>query len=214
MKENLTEIVFILDRSGSMSGLEKDTIGGYNSFLAKQQEVDGEARVTTVLFDDEYEVLHDGVELSKVVPITHKEYFARGNTALLDAVGKTIYAVGVRLSNTAEEERPGKVIFVITTDGEENSSRSFTYEKVREMITHQEKKYGWEFLFLGANIDAHKEAGILGIKASRSSSYVADAQGTGMLYAALANSVASIRTTGELAEGWNSNLGTSKKGKK
>lgn len=213
MKTNLTEIIFILDRSGSMGGLEKDTIGGYNSFLEAQRDVEGEAQVTTVLFDDQYEILHQGINIKDSKPITKKEYFARGSTALLDAIGKTIIDVGLRLSNTSESERPSKVIMVITTDGEENASSEFSYPKIHEMISHQQDKYNWEFMFLGANIDAAKEAESLGIKASRTANYVADSAGTDVMYCALASSVASFRNTGEVEKNWNEtiNKNTSKR---
>ena len=200
MKKDLAEIIFILDRSGSMSGIESDTIEGYNSFLAAQRKVEGEAQVTTVLFDDKYELLHDGVNIKDVKPITEKEYFALGSTALLDAIGKTIINVGIRLNNTHESERPAKVIFVITTDGQENASREFSYKKIKEMISEQQYKYSWEFIFLGANNDAVKEAESLGIKASRASNYVADSHGTDIMYCTLAENVASYRKTGELGE--------------
>lgn len=162
MNRDLTEIIFLLDRSGSMAGLETDTIGGFNAFIEKQRQLEGETIVTAVLFDDRYEILWNGIDANKAI-LTDKEYYVRGSTALLDAVGKTILDVGYRLSKTSEETRPGKVIFVITTDGLENSSREFSYEKVKELIKHQQEKYNWEFIFLGANIDAAKEAGNIGI---------------------------------------------------
>jgi len=182
MRKDLAEIIFILDRSGSMSGLEDDTIGGYNSFLKKQQKVEGEANVTTVLFDTEYEVLHDCVDLKKIKPITDKEYFVRGGTALLDAVGKSITSVGQRINKTSEDKKPAKVIFVITTDGMENSSREYDYKKIKEMITHQQKKYSWEFLFLGANMDAVKEGANFGISEDRAFNYKASPEGVNAMY--------------------------------
>ena len=185
MKKNLTEMVFILDRSGSMCYLVDDTIGGFNSMIENQKKEDGEAYVTTVLFDDKYELLHDHIDIQEITPITSKEYFARGCTALLDAVGKTINAIGNRLSDTPEEERPEKVIFVITTDGMENASREFTKKSVKEMIEHQQSKYSWTFVFLGANMDAVDEAASLGINASHAHSYTASAQGTSSLYSAV-----------------------------
>jgi uncharacterized protein YegL len=200
MKKDLAEIIFILDRSGSMSGLESDTIGGYNSFLGAQKKVEGEAQVTTVLFDDKYELLHDGVDIKNVKPISEKEYFARGSTALLDAIGKTIINVGIRLTSTPEDERPSKVIFVITTDGQENASHEFNYKKIHEMISEQQDKYSWEFIFLGANIDAAKEAESLGIRSSRAANYVADSIGTDVMYCTIAQNIASFRQTGELGE--------------
>ena len=206
MKSDLTEIVFILDRSGSMSGLESDTIGGYNSFLKAQREIEGEAKVTTVLFDDEYIKLHDRVDVNDVKPITEKEYFARGTTALLDAMGKTIVDIGVKLRDIPEEERPSKVIFVTITDGHENASKEFTYKKINEMISHQQSKYSWEFIFLGANIDAVKEAENLGIKASMAASYISDEQGTGIVYSSLAENVVSFRSKGKIRENWSENI--------
>lgn len=161
MNRNLTEIIFLLDRSGSMAGLEKDTIGGFNS-LVKKQSQEGETLLTVILFDDDYEVLWNGMN-AKNIRLTEREYFVRGSTAMLDAVGRTILDVGNRLSQTFEEQRPGKVLFVITTDGMENSSCEFTYEKVKELIQYQKEKYNWEFIFLGANIDSIKEARDIGI---------------------------------------------------
>jgi hypothetical protein len=180
MNQNLTEIVFILDRSGSMAGLENDTIGGFNGFVKKQAEA-GQTSLTTVLFDDKYEILHNGIDAGKAV-LTDREYFTRGSTALLDAVGRTINDVGKRLNETPEDLRPGKVIFVITTDGLENSSREFGYDEVKRMITHQGEKYGWEFIFMGANIDAAKEGGKIGIGADRSLNFVASSDGMHKMY--------------------------------
>ncbi|MDF2607126.1 MAG: hypothetical protein K0S34_1321 [Bacillales bacterium] len=173
MNKNLTEIVFLLDRSGSMSGLESDTIGGFNGFIEKQSKLEGETKVTAILFDDQYEVLWNGIEASKV-GLTEEEYFVRGCTALLDAVGKSIIDVGNRLAKTNEDEKPGKVIFVITTDGEENASKELTYENVKQLISHQQEKYGWEFIFLGANIDAAKEAECLGINENNAYNFSAN----------------------------------------
>ena len=182
MKENLVEMVFILDRSGSMSGLEDDTIGGYNSLIEKQKKEEGEAFVTTVLFDDQYELLHDHVRLQDVPTLTNKEYFPRGMTALLDAVGSTINRIGKRLSDTPEEERPEKVMIMITTDGMENASREFTTEQVKKMIKHQQEKYNWTFMFLGADIDAVKEAGKIGISATFAKNYTKSAKGVSSVY--------------------------------
>ena len=173
MKENLTEIVFILDRSGSMSSLTTDTIGGFNSFIDTQKQEDGEAILTTILFDDQYEILHNGVDIKTVKPLTSKEYSARGMTALLDAIGKTINTVGERLNKTNEDDKPSKVIFVITTDGQENSSKEFTQSKVKEMIEHQTNNYSWQFMFLGANIDAVSTAQSFGISGQFASNYTA-----------------------------------------
>ena len=153
MRKGLTEIVFILDRSGSMSGLEADTIGGFNSLITKQKKEEGEAIVSTVLFDDECQVLHDRKKLEQIEPLTDKDYYVRGCTALLDAVGGAIHHVGNVHKYAREEDRPEKTLFIITTDGQENSSRRYTYEKVKHMVERQKEKFGWEFLFLGANID-------------------------------------------------------------
>lgn len=174
---NLTEIIFLLDRSGSMGGLESDTIGGFNAFIEKQCQLEGETIVTAVLFDDKYEILWNGVNANQV-KLTDNEYFVQGCTALLDAVGKTILNVGYRLSKIDEDERPGKVIFVITTDGLENASREFSYEKVKELINHQQEKHDWEFIFLGANIDVAKEADSMGI--NMQDAYVFDSSEAGL----------------------------------
>jgi len=195
MKKNLTEIVFILDRSGSMQSLTDDTIGGFNSMIEGQKKEDGEAYVTTVLFDDNYELLHDHVDIQKVNPITTKEYYARGCTALLDAIGKTINSIGSRLSATPEDERPDKVMFVITTDGFENASKEFSKSTVKEMIEHQQEKYSWTFMFLGANMDAVGEAASLGINTDFARTYTADTWGTQSVYTAMNNVVSTIRST-------------------
>ena len=202
MKQGLTEMVFILDRSGSMSGLESDTIGGYNAMLAKQQKEPGEAVITTVLFDDQYELLHDRINLRGVVPISDKEYFVRGNTALLDAVGKTINKIGNAQKRTAEPERAEHVVVVITTDGMENASREFSEEKVRRMIEHQKSKYGWEFIFLGANIDAIATAERYGIGKDRAANYHADAEGTALNYSVVSETLSRVRTRQPIAENW------------
>ena len=182
MKKNLTELVFILDRSGSMSGLEADTIGGFNALIEKQKKEAGEALVSTVLFDNDSQVIHDRVPLDRVPALTEREYFVRGCTALLDAVGGAIHHIGNVHKYAREEDRPEKTLFVITTDGMENASRFYTYDKVSAMIRHEKEKYGWEFLFLGANIDAAREASRFGISADRAANYHADHQGTGVIY--------------------------------
>lgn len=181
MNKNLTELVFILDRSGSMQGLTTETIGGFNSLVEKQKQ-EGDAYLTTVLFDDAYEVLHDHVDIQRVPTLTQREYYARGCTALLDAVGRTIDAVGRRLAETPEENRPGKVIFTITTDGMENASREYTLARIKEMITHQRNVYKWEFVFLGANIDAVETAETLGISRHMSKTYTASSEGCRSTY--------------------------------
>lgn len=196
MKKNFTELVFILDKSGSMSGLESDTIGGFNSMLQKQKGVDGECRITTVLFDNNYTLLHDRIDIRAVSPMTDKEYFVGGSTALLDAIGTTINKLVSVQRNTAEEYRAEKVMFVIITDGEENSSREYSADKVRGMIEHEKKKYGWEFIFLGANIDAVQTAQRFGIDADRAVDYVPDAKGTQLNFEAMAETVACYRMTG------------------
>ena len=202
MKNNLTELVFILDRSGSMAGLESDTIGGFNGMLAKQKKEEGDAQVTTVLFDDAYEVLHDQADIQKVRPITGKEYFVRGCTALLDAVGKTIMKIKHEQKEADEDEKADKVLFVITTDGYENASKEYSYEKIKKMITKQQEKHGWEFLFLGANIDAVAEAERVGIKADRAVSYCADSLGTDMNFTAVNNVACAVRKREEVNEDW------------
>ena len=209
MRENLTEMVFVLDRSGSMSGLVADTIGGFNELIEKQKKIEGRAYVTTVLFDHEYEVLHDHVALEEVAPLTDKEYFARGSTALLDAVGRTIDAVGARLAATAEEERPEHVVFVITTDGMENSSREYTAQRVRGMIEHQQQKYSWQFVFLGANMDAVSEARKLGISAKYAADFTPSHSGVRKMYSMALDSVMSGKRTGvSLGADWKSFLDT------
>lgn len=180
MSKNLTEIIFLLDRSGSMTGLEADTIGGFNRFIKRQCSL-GKTNLTTVLFDNKYEILHNGVD-ADTVTLTEKEYYTRSSTALLDAIGKTIIDVNFRLSHLDEEDYPGKVIFVITTDGLENSSTEFTYEKIKQMISHQKEVYNWEFIFMGANIDVIEESHKLGIHPSLSFSYSASSQGTNQMY--------------------------------
>ena len=195
MKKNLTELVMILDRSGSMGGLESDTVGGYNSMLHRQAEAEGEVLVSTVLFDDRSEVLYDRVPLEKVPQMTEKEYYVRGCTALLDAVGGAIHHIENVHKYIREEDRPGKTIFVITTDGLENASREYSYDRVKEMVERQKEKYGWEFLFLGANIDAVKTAGRFGIKADRAANYNSDHVGTALNYEVLAETVCAMRAS-------------------
>lgn len=196
MKKNLTELVFILDKSGSMSGLEKDTIGGFNSMLEQQRKVDGECVITTVLFDNRYELLHDRIDIRAVKPITGKEYFVGGSTALLDAIGKTIQKIGTVQKNTTEDYRVEKVMFVIITDGEENASRCYSSMQIRQMIQRQKERYGWEFIFLGANIDAVETAGRFGIDADRAVDYVPDGEGTELNFRMMSQTVATFRECG------------------
>ena len=202
MKKGLTEMVFILDRSGSMSGLESDTIGGYNALLAKQQKEPGEAVITTVLFDDQCELLHDRIALRGVAPITDKEYYVRGSTALLDAVGKTINKIGNAQKHTAEAERAEHVVFVITTDGMENASQEYSEEKVSRMIEHQKRKYGWEFIFLGANIDAIGTAARFGIAENRAANYNADSEGTSLNFEVISETMSCVRACRPIDETW------------
>ena len=193
MKKGLTELVFILDRSGSMAGLESDTIGGYNAVLRRHKEEEGEALVSTVLFDDRMEVLHDRVPVKDVQPITSKEYYVRGCTALLDAVGAAIRHIADVHKIAGKENVPEKTIFVITTDGMENASRNYTYNKVKKMIERRKEKHGWEFLFLGANIDAVSVAGRFGINKNRAVRYEHDEVGTQLNYRVMSDAVSFAR---------------------
>ena len=202
MKKNLTELVFILDRSGSMAGLEADTIGGFNAMLEKQKGEPGEAYVSTVLFDNECHVIHDRVDLNSVSPLTRKEYYVRGCTALLDAVGGAIHHIGNVHKYAREEDRPEKTLIVITTDGMENASHRYSYPQVQELIRRQQKKYGWEFIFLGANIDAAREAARFGISADRAANYHADSQGTAVIYDAVSEAVSNVRSQRPMSAQW------------
>ena len=202
MKKNLTEIVFILDRSGSMAGLEDDTIGGFNAMIQKQKAEEGEAYVSTVLFDNHTEVIHDRVDIQQIQSMTRKDYYVRGCTALLDAVGKSIHHIGNVHKYAREEDRPERTIFVITTDGMENASREYTYERVRKMIEHEKEQYGWEFLFLGANIDAAKEAARFGITEDRAANFHADHQGTAVIYEAMGEAVCNVRACRPMSADW------------
>lgn len=193
MKKGLTELVFILDRSGSMSGLEADTIGGFNSMLSQQKKEAGEAILSTVIFDDQMEIIHDRVDIKNVKKLTKKDYTVGGCTALLDAMGKAIKHINKVQKALPEDERPEKTMFIITTDGQENSSREYSYEKIKKMIEKKQNKKQWEFLFLGANIDAIGTAANLGIRADRAVNYHSDSEGTAVNYRALNRAVACYR---------------------
>ena len=206
MNKKSTELVFILDRSGSMSGLESDTIGGFNSMLARQKEIEGKCYITTVLFDNEYELLHDRIEIQAVRPISDKEYFVGGTTALLDAVGRTINKIGNAQRNTAADYRADNVLFVIITDGQENSSREYSMRRIKEMIERQKSKYDWEFIFLGANIDAVETAGRFGITADRAQDFLADSEGVELNFRVMSETVACYREKSEMPIDWNEEI--------
>ena len=206
MKKDLTELVFILDRSGSMSGLESDTIGGFNAMLKTQGAEPGEALVSTVLFNSSSEVIHDRVPLDRVEPMTDRQYRVGGCTALLDAVGGAIRHIGNVHKYAREEDRPERTLFVITTDGMENDSRHYTYDQVKEMIERQKAQYGWEFLFLGANIDAAREAARFGIRADRTAQYLSDAEGTGVLYCTVNHAIKNFRASTPMSADWKKDI--------
>ena len=200
MKKGLTELVMILDRSGSMGGLEADTIGGFNGMIEKQKREDGEAYVSVVLFDDVSEVIYDRVDIHKVEPMTDRQYYVRGCTALLDAVGRAIHHIGTVHRYARNEDIPEKTLFIITTDGMENASRQYTYDNVKRMIERQKEKYGWEFIFLGANIDAAREAERFGIHKSRAVRYENDRRGTQINYSVMSNVVSRARAAESVDE--------------
>jgi len=202
MRKNLTELVFILDRSGSMSGLELDTIGGFNSMIAKQKSEAGKAVISTVLFDNTSEVIHDRVDIQKIEPMTEKQYYVRGCTALLDAIGGAIHHIGNVHKYAREEDRPEHTLFIITTDGMENASHKYSSDRVKQMIERQKTKYGWEFLFLGANIDAVETAGNFGIDADRAVNYHCDSEGTALNYEVLSEAICSVRCNRPLEPTW------------
>ena len=219
MKEkmnNITELVFILDRSGSMSGLEADTIGGFNSMIEKQRKEDGECYVSTVLFDNDCEVLHDRVKLSEIKPITDEEYTVRGCTALIDAIGGAIHHICNVHKYARPEDVPAHTMFIITTDGQENASHHYTSERVKKMIERQKERYGWEFLFIGANIDAVETAARYGISKDRAVNYNADEKGTRILYDAVADAVCNVRASAPLGADWSDEINADyqKRGKK
>jgi uncharacterized protein YegL len=202
MKRNLTELVFILDKSGSMAGLEADTIGGFNAMLKKQQKAEGEAVVTTVLFNHDYELLHDRMNVRDISPITKEDYEVGGTTALFDAIGFTIQKMVNVQRKTSEEERAEKVLFVITTDGMENASREFTADKIKKLVRHQKEKEGWEFIFLGANIDAIATAARFGIEEDFAVDYHADHIGTQLNYEAVNEAVNNLRSGKKIDRSW------------
>ncbi|MDD4081529.1 MAG: VWA domain-containing protein [Eubacteriales bacterium] len=206
MKRELTELVFILDKSGSMAGLEKDTIGGFNTMLKKQKNLEGECRITTVLFDHEYCLLHDRIDIRAVHPVTGREYQVGGMTALLDAVGKTIDKIGSAQKHTAEDYRAGKVMVVIITDGMENASRRYSLEKVKSMIKWQKARFDWEFVFLGANIDAVETARDMGIGADRAQNYHADSAGVELNFDAMSEAVSAYRVSSAMPADWQSKI--------
>ena len=206
MNKDLTEMVFILDRSGSMAGLETDTIGGYNSMIDKQKKEHGEATVTTVLFDDKCDIICENADINKVDHLTEREYFARGCTALLDAIGKTIAMVSERHKTAPDSQIPFKTIVTIITDGYENASCEYSLSRIKEMISYQEKEHRWEFLFLGANIDAVEVAGGFGIAAHRAATYSADSVGTRKNFEAVSNVTRDIRMGCNLSPNWKEDI--------
>lgn len=202
MKKDLTEVVFILDKSGSMSGLEKDTIGGFNSLIEKQRKEPGEAIVSTVLFSDNSTVIHNRVNIKKIPLLTSKEYYVSGCTALLDAVGNAINYINKKHSETKEDEIPEKTLFIITTDGQENSSREFTYTKIKNLIENMKEKNKWEFIFLGANIDTVTEARKFGIDEDNAVSYNCDEIGIKLNYDSLGEAISKVRKDKCLSKSW------------
>lgn len=214
MKKGLTEVVFILDRSGSMSGLESDTIGGFNSMIEKQKKEEGEALVSTILFDNYSEVLHDRVEVSKIEPLTDRDYTVRGCTALLDAIGGAIHHIGNVHKYARDEDVPEHTIFIITTDGMENASHQYSREKIKAMIERQRTKYGWEFLFLGANIDAIETARSYGIDQDRAVEYNCDSVGTGLNFEAMSDAITTMRCSAPLTADWKKKVEADRKKRK
>lgn len=202
MRKHLTEIVFILDRSGSMSGLEQDTIGGFNSMIKQQKNAEGEALISTILFDNVSEVLHDRINVKDIQPLTGHDYMVRGCTALLDAIGGAIHHIGNIHKYARREDIPEHTMFVITTDGMENASRYYSSNKVKQMIERQKIKYGWEFLFLGANIDAVETAGLFGIDEDRAVNYQCDSEGTALNYEVISEAISAVRCSIPLGSNW------------
>lgn len=206
MKKNLTELVFILDRSGSMQGLEADTIGGFNAMLEKQKKEPGQAFVSTLLFDDQTQVIHDRVPLDRVKPMTERDYYVRGCTALLDAVGGAIHHIGNIHKYARPQDVPEHTLVVITTDGMENASRRYSLLQVKRMIQRQKERYGWEFIFLGANIDAMEAAGQLGIDPDRAANYHSDSAGTRLTFQSISCAVSSMRSSTPLGSQWKTDI--------
>lgn len=206
MKNEMTELVFVLDKSGSMAGLEKDTIGGFNALVEKQRKLQGDVRVTTVLFNQSYELLHDRISLKGISPLTEDDYEVGGTTALLDAIGSTVQKIANAQKRTMEEERADKVMFVITTDGMENASCEYNYKKINEMIASQKQKFNWEFIFLGANIDAVATARQFGVEEEFAVEYHADPEGTQLNYQVLSEAVSSFRTGKSIDRNWKKDI--------
>lgn len=206
MGNNITELVFILDRSGSMAGLESDTIGGFNAMIEKQKKEDGEAYVSTVLFDNVSEVLHDRVKLSKIQKMTDRDYTVRGCTALIDAIGGAIHHIGNIHKYARPEDVPEHTMFIITTDGMENASHRYSSDQVKQMIQRQKEKYGWEFLFIGANIDAVQTAAKFGIDRNRAVNYHADSAGTQVLYETLSVPISAMRQNRQVSDDWGKDI--------
>ncbi len=204
-RNNLTELVFILDRSGSMAGLEEDTIGGFNSMIAKQKDEEGECYVTTVLFDHEIDTLHDRKKLSEIAPLTDKDYTVRGCTALIDAIGITVNKIANIHKYARKEDVPATTMFVITTDGMENASKEYSSDKVKRMI-EDKKKDGWEFLFIGANIDAVETAKHFGISEDRAVNYHADKKGTSVMFNAVSKAVGCARACAPITSCWSTEI--------
>ncbi|MBP3937980.1 MAG: hypothetical protein IK955_01100 [Clostridia bacterium] len=214
MRNNTTELVFILDRSGSMAGLEADTIGGFNSMIEKQKKQDGKCYVSTILFDHETQVVHDRVELSSVRPMTENDYFVRGSTALIDAIGSSIHHIANIHKYARPEDVPQNTMFVITTDGMENASRKYSSSEVKKMIEKEKEKYGWEFIFIGANIDAVETAKHFGINSDRAVNYHADSKGTDVLYSTVSAAVSNMRACAPMQADWSKNLNEDFKSRK
>lgn len=214
IRNNTTELVFILDRSGSMAGLEADTIGGFNSMIEKQKKQDGKCYVSTILFDHETQVVHDRVELSSVRPMSENDYFVRGSTALIDAIGSSIHHIANIHKYARPEDVPQNTMFVITTDGMENSSRKYSSSEVKKMIEKEKEKYGWEFIFIGANIDAVETAKHFGINSDRAVNYHADSKGTDVLYSTVSAAVSNMRACAPMQADWSKNLNEDFKSRK